>query len=274
MTLFMKKPLLFLLALIMIQCNRNPENKNPEVLSNEIELSREDNAVEIDENPMSYLGMYKGLMPGIGSDKTPVVIELSETFSFTISSDTIPKEKKIIQKGTFKWTPNGKSIMLTANSGIEKEFNVLENKLSLKLNAGSAIFEKMKSSEVINLESETTKATITTFIDEKWMITSINDKPINSKGIKKDYYVIFNKNKKFNAFAGCNQIGGNYSIKGDQIKMSNILSNAMACAEMEMEQLLLKALAEADNIIQNNQYMYLRKKGEVLIKFEAAENTK
>ena len=48
----------------------------------------------------------------------------------------------------------------------------------------------------------------------------------------------------------------------------------MACAEMEMEKLLLKALAKADNIIQNNQYMYLRKKGEVLIKFEAEKQKK
>ena len=265
----MKKPLLLLFAFIMIQCNRNPENRNPEILGNEIEVPKEDVIDEEKENPMSYLGMYKGFMPENGADKTPVVIELSETFSFSISTDTIPKEKKVIQKGTFKWKPDGKSIVLTANSGIEKEFRVLENKLSLKEDGKITVFEKMRSAEVIELESETPRAQITTFIDQKWTITSINDKPISAKGVKKDYYVVFEKSRKFNAYVGCNSIGGNYTVKGDQIKMSKIIATEMACAEMEMEQLLLKALAEADNIIQNNQYMYLRKKGEVLIKFEA-----
>ncbi len=258
----------------MIQCNRNPENKNPEVLSNEIELSKDDTIVEQNGNPMFYLGMYRGLMPGIGSNKTPVVIELSETFSFTISADTIAKEKMIIQKGTYQWEKDGKSIVMNANDGSQKVFRVGENQLTLKSNSQTAIFKKMKSSEVINLESETTQAAITTFIDEKWKITSINDKPVSSKGIKKDYYVYFGKDRKFNAFAGCNNIGGDYSIKGDKIKMSNIIATEMACAEMEMEQMLLKSLAKVDNIIQNNQYMYLRKKGEVLIKFEAQKQKK
>ena len=223
---------------------------------------------------MYYLGMYRGLMPGQGSNKTAVVIELSETFSFTIAADSVAKEKTIIQKGTYQWKKDGKSIVLTSTDGLEKEFRVGDNQLTLKSKYGTAVFEKMKSSEVINLESKTTEVAITTFIDEKWTITSINDKPVSAKGIKKDYYVYFDKDKKFNAFAGCNNIGGNYSIKGDQIKMSNIVVTEMACAEMEMEQLLLKALAQADNIIQNNQYMYLRKKGEVLIKFEAEKNKK
>lgn len=270
----MKKPLLFFLAFIMMQCTQKPENKNPEVLSNEINLSKDDTILEKDGNAMSYLGMYKGFMLGKGADKTPVVIELSETFSFSISTDTIPKEKKIMQKGTFKWKPDGKSIMLTANSGIEKEYLVTENKLSLKEDGKTSVFEKMRSAEVVELESETPKAQITTFIDQKWTITSINDKPISAKGVKKDYYVFFEKNRKFNAYVGCNSIGGDYTVKGDQIKMHNIAATEMACAEMEMEQLLLKALAEADNIIQNNQFMYLRKKGNVLIKFEVAKNNK
>ena len=270
----MKKPLLLLFAFITIQCNRNPENKNPEVLSNEIELSSTDTIEKSEGNPMYYLGMYRGLLPGIGSDKTAIIIELSETFSFSISTDTVAKEKKIIQKGTFKWKPDGKSILLTATSGIEKEFIVTENKLSLKENGRKAVFDKMRSDDVIDLESETTQAKITTFIDQKWIVTSINDKPISARGLKKNYYVFYGKDRNFTAYVGCNNIGGNYSIKGDQIKMRNITSTEMACAEMEMEQLLLKALAEADNIIQNNQYMYLRKSGEVLIKFEAEKSKK
>ncbi len=270
----MKKPLLLFFAFMLMQCTRNPENKNPEMLRNEIELSKDDTIVHTEGNPMYYLGMYRGEMPGLGSNKTPVVIELSETFSFTISADTITKEKKIIQKGTFRWKSDGKSIVLTAGNGIEKEFVVGADQLTLKSNAGKAVFEKMKSSEVVELESENSRAAITTFIDEKWTITSINDKPVNAKGVKKDYYVLFHKDRKLNAFAGCNKIGGDYSIKGDQVKISNIVATEMACAEMELEQLLLKALAEADNIIQNNQYMYLRKKGEVLIKFEAEKPKK
>lgn len=270
----MKKSLLILIAFVMIQCNSKPENKNPEVLHNEVELTKDDTLDKTDEDPMSYLGMYRGLMPEVGSSKTPVVIELSETFSFTISTDTIGKDKMILQKGTFRWEPDGKSILLTANSGIEKEFLVGDNELTLKGNSNKAVFRKMKSADVIDLESESTTAALTTFIGEKWIITSINDKPISAKGLKKDYYVFFGKDKKFNAFAGCNQIGGNYSIKGDQIKMSNIVSTEMACTEMTMEQSLLKALAEADNIIQNNQIMHLRNKGNVLIKFEAEKNKK
>lgn len=270
----MKTSLLFLFAFVFIQCSNKPENKNPEILSNEIELSKDDTLGTTEKDPMHYLGMYNGIMPGIGSDKTPVIIELSETFSFTISTDTVAKAKKIIQKGTFKWNPDGKSILLTANSGIEEQFIVEENQLLLKSNSKLTTFSKIKPSEVVELESESTKETITTFINEKWHITSINDKPISAKGAKKDYYVFFDKDRRFQAYAGCNEIGGNYTIKGDQIKMSNIISTEMACAEMEMEQSLLKSLAEADNIIQNNQFMYLRKKGNVLIKFEVAKNNK
>lgn len=270
----MKKPLLILVALLMIQCNRNPENRSPEILDNEIDLPKEDVIEETKENAMSYLGMYKGFMPGDDAGKTPVVIELSETFSFSVATDTIPKFKKIIQKGTFKWKPDGKSIVLTANSGIEKEYIVTENKLSLKEDGKVTIFEKLGSDEVIRHESEIPQAQLTTFIDQKWTITSMDDKPINAKGLKKDYYVLFAKDRKFSAFVGCNRIGGDYTVKGDQIKMSNIVATEMSCAERELEQSLLKALAESDNIIQNDQIMHLRKKGNVLIKFEAEKTKK
>lgn len=257
-----------------LQCSRKQENPNPEILSNEVELSKADTIEEAAENPMRYLGMYRGLMPEISSDKTPVIIELSQTFSYSISMDTVISKQKTLQRGTFRWNSDGKSIILTANSGLEKEFIVGENQLILKSKSANLKFTKLSSAEAIELESKLITSEIDTFIGEKWMITSINDKPINSKGVQKDCYVYFDANRKFNAFAGCNRIGGEYTIKGDQIKMTNIMATEMACAEMETEQMLLKALAEADNIIQNNQIMHLRKKGTVLIKFEAAKKSK
>lgn len=270
----MKKLLLFLFAFFVIQCTRKPENKNPKVLSNEIELTKYDTLGNTQGNAMHYLGMYKGLMPGKKSDKTAIVLELSEVFVYTISADTLAKDKEVIEKGTFRWQPDGKSILLTSDNGIEMEFRVGKDKLTLISNSEEMIFDKMKSSEVITMESEATAAALTSFVDQKWNITSIDNKPINAKGIKKDYYVFFSKDRKLQAYAGCNKIGGDYTLHGEKIKITNIAATEMACAEMDIENTLIKTLKEVDNIIQNNQIMYLRRRGEALIKFEAEKHKK
>ena len=270
----MRKLLLFLFAFILIQCARNPENKNPEILSNEIELSKNDTLGTKGGNAMHYLGMYKGIISRKNKGKTATVLELSEVFVYTISADTLDKDKEVIEKGTFRWLADGKSILLTSDNGIEMEFRVRKDKLTLISNSEEMVFEKMKSSEVITMESEATAAALISFIDQKWNITSIDNKPINAKGIKKDYYVVFGKNRKFQAFAGCNKIGGDFTLQKEKINIRNIVSTEMACAEMEIENTLIKTLEEVDNIIQNNQIMYLRKKGETLIKFEAQKNKK
>ena len=270
----MKKLLLLLLALFLIQCARNPENKNPEALSNEIELSKSDTLATSKANAMHYLGMYKGVISRKKSGRTATVLELSEVFVYTISADTLAKDKEVIEKGTFRWRPDGKSILLTSDNGTEMEFRVGKDRLTLISNSEEMVFDKMKSSEVITMESEATAASLISFMDQKWNITSIDDKPVNAKGIKKDYYVIFGKNRKFQAYAGCNKIGGDYTIESEKISIRNIVSTEMACAEMEIERMLIKSLTEVDNIIQNNQIMYLRRKGEALIKFEAQQNKK
>lgn len=78
----------------------------------------------------------------------------------------------------------------------------------------------------------------------------------------------FNSNDKIGGNAGCNQYGGNYALKDNQISFSGIMATKMACTPgMKTENKFLEVLNHANEIVMSGDKLTLRQSGKTLAEF-------
>jgi len=101
-----------------------------------------------------------------------------------------------------------------------------------------------------------TSETTNTMLKTKWKLVELNGKKIASD----KFFIDFFEANRFSAFAGCNNMGGEYELKeGNRIQFSKVMSTMMACADMQTEQELAAVLEKADNFSQYGNTMSLNK---------------
>jgi heat shock protein HslJ len=120
--------------------------------------------------------------------------------------------------------------------------------------------------------NETNKAELK---NSKWRLVKLNGMPVEkTKDNKRDFGISFNVDGRFSAFAGCNNMAGNYELKEDinRIKFSKIASTMMACNDMAIEQEFAKVLETVDNYNFDEKTLKLNKaKMSPLAEFEIIE---
>jgi heat shock protein HslJ len=95
-------------------------------------------------------------------------------------------------------------------------------------------------------EAEKDIAVIT---ERRWKLVELDGKPVPDLVNGKEPYILLQqKEARYSATAGCNGIGGNYTLlQNGKIKFSPGMSTKMYCDNMEFENGLTKALLAADN---------------------------
>lgn len=81
-------------------------------------------------------------------------------------------------------------------------------------------------------------------INDIWLLTHLNGKPINNTREDEDSpYIEFNiKSRRLMGFAGCNRFGGNFEFGKNTIRVSELFATEMACANPGPEELFLQLL--------------------------------
>lgn len=93
---------------------------------------------------------------------------------------------------------------------------------------------------------------------KKYKLVELNGKKIDAK--KNDFFIEFNKDGRFSAFAGCNNMAGEYKVENTfRIKFSKVLSTMMACDDMATEKELAEVLELTDNLSINENSLSLNK---------------
>lgn len=268
----MKKSLLILgiIAFSFTSCKKEIENQD--------EITTIDSTiVHLDEhnamNALDYQGVYYGVLPCADCEGMETTITLS---SGTYIKEVLyrGKSKEIVsEKGSYSWNKEGNTIILLG-SEIPNQYFVAENEIfhldadgkriqgTLASNyrlqkietttkpEGSSVSEIKKISNEAKSKVDEKSATKVELKNSKWRLIKMNGKVVTKdSNIVKEYGLIFTSEGKFSAYAGCNNMSGNYELKEDvsRIKFSKMISTMMACPDLITEQELGRILEITDN---------------------------
>ena len=107
--------------------------------------------------------------------------------------------------------------------------------------------------------------------ETKWKLVSLYNTKVLAQG-KKEYFLKINsKDARFTAFAGCNNITGNYIMpSSNTIDFSDVIMTRMACADMTLEDKFGAMLVQVKRYKINNELLTFYGDGKkVVAQFQA-----
>ena len=213
--------------------------------------------VQVDEhnakNSLDYQGNYRGNLPCADCESIETTISLTED-SYVKEIVYKGKSSKVFKEtGKFSWNETGNTITLLGSAAPNQYF-VGENALFHLDVDGKRIEGDLADKYRLNkLESEIYPPSPQRVVEDskiqfvKWQLVKLNNKPIVIKR-DKPYYIHLIKDNQFSAYAGCNNLFGQYKIEdNNKISFSKVASTMMACDDMATEQEFAKVLEMADN---------------------------
>lgn len=81
-------------------------------------------------------------------------------------------------------------------------------------------------------------------IGPKWRMTELLSKKVEKK--PEPYYMNFEQENQFTAYAGCNSYAGSYKVKGSKITFNDVMGTKKACDDMKEETYLNEVLRTVD----------------------------
>lgn len=145
--------------------------------------------------------------------------------------------------------------------------------LSISFFCSFLLFTACTVSNKTTTENKTSMIT-NSLVDTQWKLIELNGKPVDDKiNGKEPFLRLQQADKRYMASAGCNGIGGQFTLlENGRIKFSQGMSTMMACENMETETQLANVLIAADNYTINGRTLSLNKRRMApLARFQAIE---
>jgi copper homeostasis protein (lipoprotein) len=213
--------------------------------------------VQIDEHnaksSLDYTGTYKGNLPCADCETIETTISLKEN-SYTKETVYKGKSSEVFKEtGNYSWNEAGNTITLL-NSEAPNQYFVGENVLFHLDANGKRIEGDLANKYRLNKsENEIYPPSPQRVVEDskiqfiRWQLVKLNNKPVTKK-TDKPYFMHLIKDNQFSAFAGCNNLFGQYKLEdNNKISFSKIASTMMACEDMLTEQEFAKVLEIVDN---------------------------
>jgi heat shock protein HslJ len=127
------------------------------------------------------------------------------------------------------------------------------------------------SIEYYDAEVQVRQKDFTKALVGNWNVTTMKRQARMEEETLTNVSLNFNADGTFNGKGGCNNIRGNYLLKGSSIKFSNIVSTKMACAVMEQETAFLQLLEGTVSAFTVNSNQLLLRDGSSNILFTAVK---
>lgn len=274
----MKTKIFFLLIVcfIAIGCSNKEKTESSyetEMDSTDFLMNEEHNA----QNSLDYIGTYEGIIPCADCEGIRTSLSLEDDKNYVLKTTYLGKKNATTNevRGTYSWNKKGNTIILSDNENGASHYFVGENyltQLDLEGNeingdlAEKYVLDKKSVSEESSPKSEVMKVTET-----KWKLVELNGKPVKNNS-NKEMFIQLNKDNRYAAFAGCNNMMGSFELKEDalRIKFTKGASTMMACPDMTTEQDFADMLEKVDNYSLNGNNLSLNKaRMAPLARFEA-----
>ncbi len=231
----------YLILLILLSACMGKEVKNPQ---QPIEPA-------VRSENLSYLGKYDNRCEDCPQGL--LTLQISENFTYLIGG-------QMSASGTYKWSADGKMLLLMREGLPELRLGVIPNALVFE-STGDTLYKLPEN-------GHQAAEAVATIPPTRWTLTELRGKATR-KVQKEDPFMNVAANRTFTAYAGCNSIGGKFTVNGSQIKFDDVIRTEMACEGAALETPFIQALSEADNFIVNGKRLQLRRGQSVIAKFEA-----
>lgn len=275
-----KNTSLFLFALLIMSCTQKiKEERNEEIVadSSEVVVNNEHNA----KNSLDYIGMYQGVVPCADCEGIETTLVLEDDKNYVLKTNYLGKMKNSTNefRGVYSWNEAGNTIILSGILNAPNQYFVGENYLKQLDMDGNKIEGDLAERYVLQKKSDSGEmfppSPLEKVSDErlqfiKWKLVELNRVKItNDKN--KPMFIHLIKDNQFTAFAGCNNMMGNYElIEKWRIKFTKGATTLMACPDMTTEQEFAAMLEKVDNYsINGNNLSLNRARMAPLARFEA-----
>jgi heat shock protein HslJ len=104
-----------------------------------------------------------------------------------------------------------------------------------------------------------------------WKLTEAAGKPVTTPEGGREVHMILSdtdNQRNIKGFAGCNGLGGDYTVDGNKIRFSTITTRMFCELQMEVENRFTQALTEADRYEIRGETLDLYKGDVVVARFE------
>lgn len=264
---------------LTIGCDKKEKNESStEVVpdSTEVVVNDHHNA----KNSWDYIGVYKGILPCADCEGIETTLYLTDENKYVLETKYLGKKNSKTNelKGTYSWNETGNTVILASIENGPSHYFVGENYLTQLDMEGNKITgdlatkyilqkqttaDSMQSSPVKEAKQvNSSKVATYSILDVKWKLVELNGIPIEkATNSTKEMFLQLVKEKRYAAYAGCNNIMGGFELKENalRIKFTKGASTMMACPDMETEQEFAKMLETVDNYSINGNKMTLNK---------------
>ena len=224
------------------------------------------------KNSLDYDGIYQGTLPCADCEGIKTTVYINRDNTYVLKQEYLGKSgNSIEEKGKYVWDKNDNQFTLQPSDakGQTLKFFVGERTLTMLDTSGNKITGNLAGNYILSKDN-------ISLLNKKWRIMTLHGKPFNAEStMKKEGYIQFDdKDNKFSATAGCNQMFGGFKLKpNNQLELGNAASTMMACPDMSAEQELAKVLSETKSFKVNiDELSLLDKDKKVVAQFKIPMN--
>lgn len=265
------------LSFLIVSCVKKAKEEVTDEMvvdSTEIIVKNEHNA----KNSLDYIGQYQGIVPCADCEGIETSLLLEDDKNYVLKINYLGRKNVAVNevRGLYSWNEAGNTIILSGIENAPNQYFVSENyltqldleghKISGELAAEYVLHKKSVSEELSAISTKQHKIT-----GVKWKLVELNGKPVTHNA-NKEMFIQLNKDNRYAAFAGCNQMTGGFELNEDalRIKFTKGASTLMACPDMTTEQEFAETLEKVDNYsINGNNLSLNRARMAPLARFEA-----
>lgn len=197
------------------------------------------------QNSLNWSGVYRGTLPCADCGGIQTEITLNQDQSYLFVSKYLGKGNESTKvHGSFQWDETGDKITLQ-NLDVPNRYVVEENVL-IKLDMNDKRISG-DLSENYKLQKVSENNIIT---ERTWRLVVLKEKAITpNQNQKAPYFILNSVGGTITGYSGCNSFNGTYTIEGNRIKFSKMISTMMACMDIPYEHEFLGIFETTDNYI-------------------------
>lgn len=105
----------------------------------------------------------------------------------------------------------------------------------------------------------------------RWQLVQVRKQIVQVKDHEKEIYMQFSQEgNQVHGFLGCNSFNANFTVKGSNIVVKDLISTRMSCPALTTEQSFQTALSEANSFKLELGNLYLYKQDTLVAEFKSA----